>query len=78
MKKTIAYGDGKSAPALAHKYSDYTFLTYEGETRTPRLYDRSLSDANYVEITVCDFSYLHNLYMIYIVDSTTYTNTRYT
>ena len=73
----MAYGDGKSAPALAHTYSDDTCLTYEDETRPPVLYDRFLWGMKYVKITVCDFSYLYNLYMIYIVDSTTYTNTRY-
>ena len=77
MKKTMAYGDGKSAPALAHTYSDYTFLTYENGTRPPRLYDRVLSGITYLKITVCNFSYLYNLYMIHSVDSTTYTNTRY-
>ena len=58
MKKTMAYGDGKSAPALAHKYSYYTFLTYENGTLPPRLYDRVLSGIKYVKIAVCDFSYL--------------------
>ena len=74
----MTYGDGRSAPVLAQQYLDYTSLMYEEENHLPRIYDRFFSGIKHVKITVCDIGYLHNLYMIYIVDSKTYTNTRYT
>ena len=69
MKKITEYGDGNSVPALAqvkHKH-----------IRPPRLYDCFLSCIKHVKITICDFNYLYNLCMIYIVYSTTCSYTRY-
>ena len=73
----MAYGDGRSAPVLSQEYLDYTCLAYEDDNRPQRLYDRFLSVIKHVKITVCDISYLHNLYMIYIVYSKTYADIRY-